>query len=117
MKTATANILRKCGIRPDLKGWEYTGCAIEMVMNNWNLTHAITKELYPAVAKQFNTTRSRVERAIRHAVEVGFDLTPISTMQEIFGNTLDPHSGKVTNATFIATIADILMREGEEQCL
>ena len=116
MKTATANILRKCGIRPDLKGWEYAGCAIEMVMDNWNLTHAITKELYPAVAKQFNTTRTRVERAIRHAVETGFDFMPIDTMHEIFGNTIDPEKGKTTNAVFIATLADILMREEEAAC-
>lgn len=113
MKAATSNILKKCGITADLKGWSYVGRAIEMVIDNWDTIHHITKELYPSVAKEFNTTSSRVERAIRHAIETGFEKASYSDISVIFGNTVDPNKGKVTNSAFIAIVADALIHEGE----
>lgn len=111
MKEATSRVLRKCGIPADILGWAYAGRAIEMVMDNWDLINQLTKKLYPSIAKEFNTTASRVERAIRHAVEVGFNTAPYDELKEIFGNTIRPDTGKVTNGAFIATVADILIHE------
>lgn len=102
-------ILNKLGIRANIKGYGYLVTAIETAYENPNIVHEITKVLYPDVAKMHNTTASRVERAIRHAIEVGMDCgTTIDEFNEIFGNSIQYNKGKPTNSHFIAAVADYL---------
>ena len=77
-----------------------------MVIENVELLGAVTKELYPSIAKKFNTTPSRVERAIRHAIEVAWRRGNMETLEHVFGNTISANRGKPTNSEFIALIAD-----------
>ena len=80
--------------------------AIMMVVENMELLNYITKQLYPEIAKQYSTTSSRVERAIRHSIEVAWNRGRPETMNEIFGYTIDNGKGKPTNSEFIAMVAD-----------
>ncbi len=82
--------------------------AITMVVNDMELLSAITKELYPSIAKKYNTTASRVERAIRHAIEVAWGRGQIDAINKIFGHTIHNDKGKPTNSEFIAMVADKL---------
>ena len=79
-----------------------------MVVNDMELLSAVTKELYPSIAKKYNTTASRVERAIRHAIEVSWNRGDYDLMEEIFGHSVDYDRAKPTNSEFIATLADKL---------
>ena len=79
-----------------------------MVIDNIDLLSAVTKELYPSIAKKYNTTASRVERAIRHAIEVAWGRGKIDTINSLFGYTINNEKGKPTNSEFIAMIADKL---------
>ena len=79
-----------------------------MVVDDVDLLGAITKELYPAIAVKYNTTPSRVERAIRHAIEVAWNRGRVETIDDIFGYTIDQNKGKPTNSEFIAMVADKL---------
>ncbi|HCL50205.1 MAG TPA: sporulation transcription factor Spo0A, partial [Clostridiaceae bacterium] len=79
-----------------------------MVVNDVELLSAVTKELYPAIAKKYNTTASRVERAIRHAIEVAWSRGEIDTINKVFGYTVHNDKGKPTNSEFIAMVADKL---------
>ena len=83
--------------------------AVKQVMERPNLINAITKELYPAVAREFDTTASKVERAIRHAIEVAWNRGKIENINEIFGYNIYTKNDKPTNGEFIALIADKLM--------
>ncbi|MCJ0117361.1 sporulation transcription factor Spo0A, partial [Clostridioides difficile] len=85
--------------------------AIKMVIDNVELLGAVTKELYPSIAKKFNTTPSRVERAIRHAIEVAWSRGKVDTINQLFGYTVHNTKGKPTNSEFIAMIADKLRLE------
>ena len=82
-----------------------------MVVDDIDLLSAVTKELYPAIAKKYNTTPSRVERAIRHAIEVAWNRGKIDTIDKLFGYTVHTEKGKPTNSEFIAIIADKLRLE------
>ena len=82
-----------------------------MVIENVELLGAVTKELYPSIAKKFNTTPSRVERAIRHAIEVAWSRGKMDTIDELFGYTVSTGKGKPTNSEFIALIADKIRLE------
>ena len=91
-----------------IKGYQYLREAIIIAVENMDVINAITKILYPQVAKTFQTTSSRVERAIRHAIEVAWERGDIETLQRFFGYTVSNAKGKPTNSEFIALIADKL---------
>ena len=102
------NILHALGIPSHIKGYQYIRSAILMVYDNPSFIGGITKELYPDLSIKFNTSISRVERAIRHAIEVSWLRGDIDLMEEIFGHSVDIDRAKPTNSEFIVTIADKL---------
>lgn len=103
------SILTRLGVRANIKGYAYLVTAIEMVYWNPEVIHEITKVLYPDIASKHNTTASHVERAIRHAVEVGMDAgSSADEFNEVFGNSIQFNRGKPTNAHFIAGVVDYL---------
>lgn len=108
MNKSTREILKKCGIQPHLIGYEYLGEAIEIVHADRRKLRYITCSLYPDIAVKFNTTYARVERAMRHAIEVAMNNLSLEEVEEIFGKTISPIKGKPTNAQFIATLVDML---------
>jgi len=105
------NIIHEIGVPAHIKGYFYLREAIFMVINDVELLSAVTKILYPSIAKKFNTTPSRVERAIRHAIEVAWNRGCVETLNELFGYTIPRDKGKPTNSEFIAMIADKLRME------
>ncbi len=105
------NIIHEIGIPAHIKGYFYLREAIYMVINDVELLSAVTKVLYPSIANKFNTTPSRVERAIRHAIEVAWNRGCIDTINDLFGYTIPRDKGKPTNSEFIAMIADKLRME------
>lgn len=105
------NIIHEIGVPAHIKGYQYLRDAILMVVDNVELLGAITKELYPAIAFKNNTTPSRVERAIRHAIEVAWNRGKIETIDKLFGYTVQHDKGKPTNSEFIAIISDKLRLE------
>lgn len=105
------NIIHEIGVPAHIKGYLYLREAIKMVIDNVELLGAVTKELYPSIAKNFNTTPSRVERAIRHAIEVAWSRGKVDTINQLFGYTVHTTKGKPTNSEFIAMIADKLRLE------
>ena len=105
------NIIHEIGVPAHIKGYHYLRDAIIMVVEDIDLLGAITKELYPAIAKANNTTPSRVERAIRHAIEVAWNRGKLETINSLFGYTVQNDKGKPTNSEFIAIIADKLRLE------
>ena len=111
MTKATSTLLKKAGIPSHIKGYEYLGEAIEMVAKDRNNVYAITKTLYPSIAKKFKATPSQVERAIRFAVEQSFSNLDPDLMYELFGNAISYYKGKATNAQFIATLSDLIIQE------
>lgn len=102
------NIIHEIGIPAHIKGYQYLRHAIMLVVDDLDVINSITKELYPTVAKDFNTTPSRVERAIRHAIEVAWDRGDTDVLNSFFGYTIANSKGKPTNSEFIAMIADRL---------
>ena len=105
------NIIHEVGVPAHIKGYQYLRDAITMVVEDMDLLGAVTKELYPAIAQRNNTTPSRVERAIRHAIEVAWNRGKIETINSLFGYTVQNDKGKPTNSEFIAIIADKLRLE------
>ena len=101
-------IIHEIGVPAHIKGYQYLREAIMIAVNDMEVINAVTKVLYPSVAKAFNTTPSRVERAIRHAIEVAWDRGDLETLQHYFGYTVNSAKGKPTNSEFIALIADRL---------
>lgn len=99
------------GIPANIRGYQYVREAILMVMNDPELLSKVTKELYPRIAQRFSTTPPRVERAIRHAIEIAWSRGNIELLNSIFGHTVDHQRGKPTNSAFIARIADKLRLE------
>ncbi len=99
-------IIHEIGVPAHIKGYQYLREAIGLAVDDMEIINAVTKVLYPAVAKKFNTTSSRVERAIRHAIEVAWDRGDLETLQKYFGYTVSNAKGKPTNSEFIAMIAD-----------
>ena len=102
------NIIHEIGVPAHIKGYQYLRDAIIMTVNDMDVINAITKVLYPSVAKRYQTTSSRVERAIRHAIEVAWDRGDLETLQSFFGYTISNTNGKPTNSEFISMIADKL---------
>ena len=104
-------ILHEIGVPAHIRGYHYMREAIIMAINDIDVLNYITKELYPAIAKKCNTTPSRVERAIRHAIEVAWSRGQVDAIDSLFGYTVSGHKGKPTNSEFIALIADRLRLE------
>lgn len=102
------NIIHQMGVPAHIKGYQYLRDAILFVIEEVNLLGAITKELYPMIAQKYNTTPSRVERAIRHAIELAWDRGNVEMMNKFFGYTINVERGKPTNSEFIAMVADKL---------
>ena len=108
IESMVTGIIHEIGVPAHIKGYQYLREAIIIAVNDMDVINAITKVLYPQVAKTFNTTPSRVERAIRHAIEVAWDRGDLDTLQRFFGYTVSNTKGKPTNSEFIALIADKL---------
>ena len=111
MESRVTAIIHEVGVPAHIKGYQYLREAICIAVNDMDVINAVTKVLYPAVAKRFGTTSSRVERAIRHAIEVAWDRGDLETLQKYFGYTVNGAKGKPTNSEFIALIADRLVLE------
>ena len=111
LEALVTNIIHEVGVPAHIKGYQYLREAIIMVVNDIDVINQITKSLYPKIAYKFNTTPSRVERAIRHAIEVAWGRGDQQTVEKIFGYTISAAKGKPTNSEFIAMIADKLRLE------
>ena len=111
VQSAISKILHELGIPSHIKGYQYIREGINIVYNRPETVGGITKELYPELANKYDTTVSRVERAIRHAIEVSWNRGSWDLMEEIFGNSVDVDKAKPTNSEFIVTIADKLRLE------
>ena len=114
LETQVTSIIHEIGVPAHIKGYQYLREAICITVNDMDAINAVTKILYPAVAKKFSTTPSRVERAIRHAIEVAWDRGDLETLQKFFGYTVSNIKGKPTNSEFIAMIADLLTLRRKE---
>ncbi len=100
------DMIHEIGVPAHIKGYQYLREAIMMSVDDPSMISSITKILYPTIAKRFQTTPSRVERAIRHAIEVAWSRGRMETLDSLFGYTIDTGKGKPTNSEFIALIAD-----------
>ena len=106
IETQVTKIIHQIGVPAHIKGYQYLREAIRLAVEDMDMINAVTKILYPTVAKRFSTTASRVERAIRHAIEVAWDRGDLETLQKYFGYTVSNTKGKPTNSECIAMIAD-----------
>lgn len=111
LEADVTNIIHEVGIPAHIKGYQYLRDAIIMCVNDMEMLNSITKILYPTIAKNHDTTSSRVERAIRHAIEVAWSRGKVDTIDELFGYTINEVKGKPTNSEFIALIADKIRLE------
>ena len=111
LEALVTNIIHEVGVPAHIKGYQYLREAIMMVVNDIDVINQITKSLYPKIAAKYNTTPSRVERAIRHAIEVAWGRGQQEAVESIFGYTISASKGKPTNSEFIAMIADKLRLE------
>ena len=108
IETQVTKIIHQIGVPAHIKGYQYLRTAILLTVNDSDIINSVTKVLYPSVAKKYQTTTSRVERAIRHAIEVAWDRGDVDTLNSYFGYTIQNNRGKPTNSEFIAMIADNL---------
>ncbi len=108
MEAQVTKIIHQIGVPAHIKGYQYLRTAILMTIDDNEVINSVTKVLYPTVAKKYQTTTSRVERAIRHAIEVAWDRGDVDTLNSYFGYTIQNSRGKPTNSEFIAMIADNL---------
>jgi len=106
LQSYISSLLHSLGVPSHIKGYEYIREGIGLMYNNPSMLGAITKEMYPEIALRYNTTSSRVERAIRHAIEVSWNRGDYDLMEEVFGHSVDYDRAKPTNSEFIATLAD-----------
>lgn len=111
LEALVTNVIHEVGVPAHIKGYQYLREAIMLVVNDIDVINQITKQLYPDIAEKFNTTPSRVERAIRHAIEVAWGRGQQDAVENIFGYTISASKGKPTNSEFIAMIADKLRLE------
>lgn len=111
LENDVTNIIHEIGVPAHIKGYQYLREAIMMSVTDMEMLNSITKILYPSIAKKFQTTSSRVERAIRHAIEVAWSRGKMDTIDELFGYTIHNGKGKPTNSEFIALIADKIRLE------
>ncbi len=115
LETLITSIIHEIGVPAHIKGYQYLREAIMIAVDDMEVINAVTKVLYPEVAKRYGTTASRVERAIRHAIEVAWDRGDLETLQKYFGYTVSNAKGKPTNSEFIAMIADRLQLQRKEK--
>lgn len=115
LEVVVSEIMHQIGVPAHIKGYQYLREAIILSVNDSEMMNSVTKLLYPTVAKTFKTTPSRVERAIRHAIEVAWDRGDLETLQKYFGYTVSNAKGKPTNSEFIAMIADKLQLERKQK--
>ena len=108
MEEQVTEVIHRIGVPAHIKGYQYLRTAILLTLNDGELVNSITKVLYPTVAKMYQTTASRVERAIRHAIEVAWDRGDLDILNSYFGYTIQNERGKPTNSEFIAMISDNL---------
>lgn len=108
IEAQVTKIIHQIGVPAHIKGYQYLRSAILMTIEDSDIINSVTKILYPSVAKKYQTTTSRVERAIRHAIEVAWDRGDVDTLNSYFGYTIQNTRGKPTNSEFIAMIADNL---------
>ncbi len=108
LEIKVTEVIHQIGVPAHIKGYQYLRDAIMMAVHDMESVGAITKILYPSIAKKYHTTSSRVERAIRHAIEVAWDRGDLETLQSYFGYTVSGIKGKPTNSEFISMIADRL---------
>ena len=111
LEAKVTNMLHEIGVPAHIRGYHYMREAIMMAVSDMEILNYITKELYPTIAKKCNTTPSRVERAIRHAIEVAWSRGKVEVIDSMFGYTVNNHKGKPTNSEFVALIADRLRLE------
>ena len=115
LERTVTSIIHEIGVPAHIKGYQYLREAIMIAVEDIEVINAVTKILYPEVAKRFGTTASRVERAIRHAIEVAWDRGDLETLQKYFGYTVSNAKGKPTNSEFIAMIADRLQLQRKQK--
>ena len=108
IETQVTKVIHQIGVPAHIKGYQYLRAAIIMAVHDNEIINYVTKMLYPSVAKKYQTTSSRVERAIRHAIEVAWDRGDVDTLNSYFGYTIQNNRGKPTNSEFIAMISDNL---------
>jgi len=108
LEVEVTNIMHEIGVPAHIKGYQYLRDSIMMVVKDIDLINSITKQLYPTIARVYNTTPSRVERAIRHAIEVAWGRGQVDALDSLFGYTVSTGKGKPTNSEFIAMVADKL---------
>ncbi len=108
IESQVTKVIHQIGVPAHIKGYQYLRTAIMMTIEDNDIINSVTKILYPSVAKRYSTTSSRVERAIRHAIEVAWDRGDVETLNSYFGYTIQNNRGKPTNSEFIAMIADNL---------
>ena len=113
IENKVTKIIHKVGVPAHIKGYQYLRRAIIKAIIDRDIINSVTKELYPQVAKDFDTTSPRVERAIRHAIEVAWNRGDQETIQSIFGYTIQSNKGKPTNSEFIAMISDKLRLQNQ----
>ena len=111
LESSITEIIHEVGVPAHIKGYQYIREAIILAVNDMEVINSVTKQLYPTLAKRFKTTPSRVERAIRHAIEVAWARGQMDVNNSMFGNTISATKGKPTNSEFIAMIADKLRLE------
>ena len=114
LEALVTNVIHEVGVPAHIKGYQYIREGIMIIYKNPDVIGGITKELYPEIASKFDTTTSRVERAIRHAIEVSWNRGNWDLMDDIFGHSVDIDKAKPTNSEFIVTVADKLRLEFHE---
>lgn len=115
LEIVVTNIIHEIGVPAHIKGYQYLRDSILMAVHDMDILNSITKQLYPAIALRNHTTASRVERAIRHAIEVAWSRGKMDTIDNLFGYTVNAGKGKPTNSEFIALIADKIRLEHKEK--
>ncbi len=117
LEAHVSDIMRQIGVPAHIKGYLYLRTSIILCVNDRNMLGSVTKLLYPTVAKEYKTTASRVERAIRHAIEVAWNRGDVDVLSSFFGYTIQAERGKPTNSEFIAMIADKILLENNDRYL
>ena len=114
LESRIVEVLRDLGVPTNLKGYDYLRSAIAMCVEDKTILESIIGRLYPEMAKRYHTTPSRVERAIRHAIEVAWDRCDFDVMRQYFGNTISPSRGKTTNSEFVSCVVNQLRLEVQQ---
>ncbi|MBE5888111.1 MAG: sporulation transcription factor Spo0A [Lachnospiraceae bacterium] len=114
LESEITTIIHEIGIPAHIKGYQYLRDAIIMSVQDMDMLNSVTKVLYPGIAKKYHTTASRVERAIRHAIEVAWSRGKMDTIDEMFGYTVSNYKGKPTNSEFIALVTDRIRLQMKE---